>query len=219
MNNGGKVTNEHFDEWLKKYEYIVSIWQRWDESYWTSFNYFLVINGLFFVAFYTVFNKLFNDNTDVFVSSIFCIFGFFSCIIWLYILNKKLTFIYLAECVGRKHEEKIYPDLEIKGCFYGNSNYLKEKEKNNYKDVHETIKWYQKGFIKLGSGKLTACAIPILFCILWGVLFVYVLYSFNVNLSILASIIFISIMICFYLTEIHPNYLEYRTLQKRQNQN
>jgi hypothetical protein len=215
VNNGGTDIKKESDELIKKYESIISIWTRWDESYWASFNYFLVINGLFFIAFYTIFSKTFgsdnsNSNNDIFLPLIICIGGLASCIIWLFILNKKLTFIYLAEFIGRKHEEWIYLDSEtqgenekkIKGCFYGNNKFMNENEKETYKDIHQSIKWYQKGFTKKGSGMLTAFALPLLFSIIWASLLIYVIYSFNpsnVNLSIFISIIFISVGIGYFL--------------------
>lgn len=205
VNNGGEeISNKDLLE-LKKYEHIVTIWNRWDESYWTSFNYFLVINGLFFVALYTVLSKTFGSDYNFVLSVIFCIGGLASCLIWLFILNKKLTFIYLAEQLGRKiEEEKLYPsNSKIKGCFYGGHAYKTDKE--TYKDVYESITWFQKGFIKISSGLLTAFVLPFLFSVLWMFLLAYVVYSYNpkdievVNASIVITIIFVGVWITYFL--------------------
>ncbi|UCF12785.1 MAG: hypothetical protein JSW06_00630 [Thermoplasmatales archaeon] len=138
---------------LRRYEILVNIWKRWDESYWTSFYIFILIIGLLFAGFAHIY-----DKTKL-LALILCLAGILISSIWLFILHKKLTHIYLAEKEGRKLEKIIFDNESNQGlplgCFQAimnpDKNFLSERFKSRF------------FLTKIPSGILVAFVIPFIF--------------------------------------------------------
>jgi len=124
------------DEIIQKYDVVISIWKRMDESYWTSFNMFLIIEGLLLAGYSQVidiknFSKVFG------YSIIYSVAGIVITMLWWYVFNKKMAFTYLAEDCARELEEKIFNN----GCGYFQKTVkIFHKENNNKKEFKEPVR-------------------------------------------------------------------------------
>ena len=180
--NNAKETKDRNEE-LKKYESIVSIWRRWDESYWTSFYVFIIVIGLLLAGYsQTVYNKFIGFPL------VYCIVGIIITIIWLFILHRKLVHIYIAEYIGRNVEEKINSDSKL-GCFMASNEFkkrIKDKEpqtKNELKKLEEELEGKFENRIKYtkrSSGYLVSYIFPLIIIAIWILfLIVTLIYKFG----------------------------------------
>ena len=148
---------------LQKYDILVSIWKRWDESYWTSFYVFVLVTGLLFAGYAQIYDR------EIIIACIISIAGIIISIIWIFILNRKLTHIYLAEKEGRKLEELIFVNKDINqklslGCFRATKN----PDRKFLSDMFKS----RQILTNVSSGLLVSLAIPIVIVLTWFAVFV-----------------------------------------------
>ena len=149
---------------IEQYTSIISIWERWDESYWSSFNMFVLIITLLVAGF----SQLVNNKP---IAAVVCLVGISMSISWLFILNRKFFIILIAESIGRTLETEI----KLQGCFL-----LSDYEKNKIKENTSNIifnKW-QKSFAKKSSGLIASLIIPIIIIEFWSIILGIILGQF-----------------------------------------
>ena len=153
---------------LNKYGYVISIWKRWDESYWTSFHMFLIVEGLLLAGYSQVIDI--RDITKISnYSIIYSLAGIAITILWLFVLHKKMAFTYLAEDVARELENSVFTDLQ-KGGPFQRSEYTFHGMGDNKKI---DIDWLQGHFggrwiyTIFPSSTLIAFCIPFLIFEIW----------------------------------------------------
>lgn len=144
------------------YSSTIDIWTRWDDSFWTSFNMFLLTVSILLVGFATVYQ--YSKIVPVLIS----IIGIVSSYFWLRILNRKYIHIILAQKIGRRRELQ----LGNIGCFI----YLEliREKLENHQDIKADIgvsNWHQR-FARGRSGKYTAIYFPLAIIVFWIFLFI-----------------------------------------------
>lgn len=149
---------------LKKYEQVISIWKRWDESYWTSVYVFILVLGLMFAGFSQIYDK------SKIIALIFCITGVLISLIWMLILHKKLAHIYIAESEGRIFEMMLFSNTKFNGCFALNKKY----SENQLPEISNIFKW-RKILTEFSSGFLVSFVLPLIFIAIWSVIFLITL--------------------------------------------
>jgi hypothetical protein len=152
---------------LKRYEILVTIWKRWDESYWTSFNIFVVVTGLLLAGFTQL-----GKNDDI-LKQIFCFAGITISILWLLTLNRKFVHLTCCEEEGRKLEKEIYKNTDKKFGVYTSIKkfaHPESEEDNKYKKEIQNILGFKKYLTGFSTGALMACVFPIVILIVWIIL-------------------------------------------------
>jgi len=157
---------------LKKYEQAINIWKRWDESYWNSFNIFILTISILFAAYSQVYNQRI-------ISLIITFSGIIISLIWFAILNRKYIHIVAGQLVAKNLEQGIYGNFIYSGCFseidkINDSDFIVSKYIHN----NDGKKKWQLKASKISSkifssGFLSAFVFPILIALTWGALFIY----------------------------------------------
>ena len=135
---------------IQKYEATLSIWTRWDESYWTSFNIFILIIGVLFAALSQVYTKLP-------IVLLICISGLVVTINWIFVLQRKLVHIYVAQEIGKNLETQIFQGMKLGGSFTEIYKFKKTPKDSILKEHYK--KWYkrcQMKFAEKSSGFFSA---------------------------------------------------------------
>lgn len=128
---------------------IILIWKRWDESYWISFNVFVIMTGLLLAGYSQVVKMKIIE-----LAVPYCVGGFFISLIWLIILCRKYALIIAAE----SEKEDLF-DKRIRTC----------KNLDNNKKLDKLI---IRRFKKSSSGFYASVLFPILIMILWFVMLI-----------------------------------------------
>lgn len=142
---------------LRSYECIVSIWSRMDESYWTSVNVFILIVGLLLAGYSQIIGK------SKPLSYVYCTAGILICLIWLFILHKKIAFIYIAEDIGRNLERAIYSDLQPGGFFTRSKKIFLNAGEDWFNEFFKR----RKIFTKVSAAFLTSFILPAVIIAVW----------------------------------------------------
>ena len=150
------------DRKLTNYESIISIWRRTDESYWTSVNMFILIEGLLLAGYSQIIGR------PKQLLCVYCIAGILIGLIWLFVLNRKMAFSYIAEEVGRDLEKTTYSDLKKGGFFMRSKKIFFKKNMDK-----QWLKEYYNGreiFARYGSSWLMSIFLPIVMVVIWFVI-------------------------------------------------
>ncbi|HEC95092.1 MAG TPA: hypothetical protein ENI45_03905 [Thermoplasmatales archaeon] len=155
------------DRKLLEYESVISIWKRMDESYWTSVHVFVIIMGLLFAG-YSKIIQMDGAEKEI-ISFIYCVAAIIMCVIWLFVLQRKLAHIYLAQEVAIEFENG------NKGYFTKRNEMLNRKSKEfNEKlskkfldDYFDEYCGIRRCLVKIPSGTLMAFWFPISMAITW----------------------------------------------------
>ena len=87
--------------------------------------------------------------------------------IWLFILHKKLTHLYLAEKEGRKLEKLIFNNVSNQELSLGCFQAIRSPDNNFLSD-----RFKSRSFLtKISSGFLVAFVLPFIFIAIWSVMF------------------------------------------------
>lgn len=156
------------DEDIKKYDSIISIWKRWDESYWTSFYVYIIVIGLFLAGFSQTIGRI--NIVALFI----CILGFLMSIYWLFILHKKYAHIIIAETEGKKIERSVFSNSNVNGCFTS-----AEKFKKGELPEISKIFGCRRFLTESSSGFVVSFIVPMTFLCIWFVLG-YVSFVFSI---------------------------------------
>lgn len=175
--NGTEETNDREQE-LKKYENIISVWKRLDESYWSSVHMYIIIMGLLLAGFSQMIDK------STLLLFIYCCAGIIISLIWILILHKKMSNTYIAEEVARDLEEETFVGLEYRGVFtrtkytyYHHDNSKEEKKWSKWRKEFLIGHFGKRqGLTNISSAKLVSYYFPLFMWILWIVIFVVVIY-------------------------------------------
>ncbi len=89
------------------YSRLIDIWSHQDESFWTSYNIFLVMQGIIIVAIFQAYSV---EKVGHFIAVIIAVFGFLITIAWLYSGNRRKAAIRLTSQQARYLEKKIFLD-------------------------------------------------------------------------------------------------------------
>ena len=147
---------------LTKYEIIISIWRRMDESYWTSVNIFILMIGLLLAGY----SQIIDIAKPLLY--VYCIAAILISLFLLFVLHKKKAFTYIAEEIGRELEGTTYSDLDEGGFFTRSKKIFKNDDE---KWLNE---FFKKGkiFTKFGSAFLVSFILPTGMIVLWIVILI-----------------------------------------------
>jgi hypothetical protein len=162
---------------LNKYNAVISIWTRWDESYWTSFNIFVLVISLFVAGYAQIF------GLHKILACITCSAGIIVSILWLYILNKKYINILWAEEVGKELEKKIFSYFTNRGCF------TKGEDFNDFIKNNQFISPLQKKFTTQHSGYIASLIFPLTIIEFWSIMLGVTIGQIIVENSTILSLI------------------------------
>ena len=128
---------------LKAY---TNLFIHWDSNYWYAFYVFLLLQGSFIVAFTQIFLRETINNRLIFLTYI-SISGCVLSIIWLFVMNRKMTYTYGAEEELKKKIPEIWISTKNKQIF-------SFKKPNTY-------------FTFIPSSLLIRTVFPLLFFVFW----------------------------------------------------
>ncbi len=152
---------------LEKYKSLISIWETWDKSFWTSFHVYMILNGLLFASFSQLISKI---NLIAYLISLF---GFYINFIWISVLHRKYIHILIAENECKKMENIVFFNTNANGCFESSYKF----KKGELTDISEQLGW-KKIFVESKSGNRVSFVIPVIFCLVWIIL---AIISFFIN--------------------------------------
>lgn len=135
----------------------------WDSSFWNAFYVFLVIQGALLVAFTETFKNYGKFEYNLILYSI-CFIGIIISILWLFVMNRKMTYTYGTEKEIKKLIEPVY----------------------------ESIYRLQTTFLtKRSSAEIVKNGIPLIFIFLWFVFFIILFKDLLLSLFTVYLIVFI----------------------------
>jgi hypothetical protein len=121
MTTGKRFNAKHIERIkqaeIDKMKTSVELFKHWDNGYWSSFNYFIALQGMLLAALGLAIKST-ETGMSQFAKSfamMFCVLGMFLSIFFLFILSKKRSFVEGAEKVIKLKNGLLYRIIEGKG--------------------------------------------------------------------------------------------------------
>ncbi len=185
--------NNDFDYYSK----LADIWSSQADTYWTSYNIFLVIEGLILVA---VFQAHSIDNSGSRLALVISLFGYIITLAWLLSGNRRLLALRITSQQARYLEVKLFGSELANGkvqdyfpMFFTSNYAIFKKKVDGLKDHENEIREYfkqEKGMINrtrlelwqnqlagFSESNIMTLVTPMAFLTLWAFLSLWALFN------------------------------------------